>query len=117
MALSLVQQVQLYIGDSTVDAGARPDGRNFSIDEINEFISQGVSLTGSVIVGLITLASEWSAFAVTSSEADVRFDAKDTAKKFRDQADYFKLNPIPLLGTGTRTIPLTRVDAYSDPAI
>ena len=72
MALSFVQQVQLYIGDSIADAGARPDGTNFSIDEIQEFISQGVSLTGSVIVGLITLASEWSAFAVTSSEEGIQ---------------------------------------------
>jgi len=117
MALTLTQQVQLYIGDSIADAGARPDGNNFSLDEINEFIGQGVSLTGSVIVGLMVLASEWTAFAVSSSESGVSFDAKETAEKFRKQADYFKVNPIPLIGQNNATILLNRQDAYSSPAI
>ena len=117
MALTLVQQVQLYIGDSIVDAGARPDGTNFSIDEINEFISQGVSLTGSVIVGLMTLAAEWSAFAVSSTESGVQFSAITTGERYRKQAEAYMKTPIPLLGAGNNTILLDRQDAYSLPSI
>lgn len=115
MALSLVQQVQLYLGDTLPDKGPRPDGLNYSSDELAEFISKGGTLTGAVIVGLKTLESEWASFALSSQEEGVSFKADLVSVRYRTLAEFYMENPISTLGKSRRTILLKRVDAYSDP--
>ena len=115
--MTLTEQVKFYLGDSIADRGPRPDGINYSADEIAEFISQGVTLTGAVIVGFMQLSSEWASFALSSQETGLSFDAKETAKGYRDLALFYQNNPIPLIGNKPRTIPLAIQDAYSTPSI
>ena len=115
MVLTQTQRLQLYLGDTIIDKGPRPDGLNYSPDELAEFTSQGGNLNGSVIIGLLTLAGEWSSFALLTQEEGVQFSAISVANNYRKQADEYRKNPISLVGIAKTAIPLKRLDAYSLP--
>ncbi len=107
-------QARLYIGDSVENQGPRPSGTNFSDEEIDFFISEGVSLSGAAIASFTALAGEWSAFALSEKAQHLSFDAKATAKGYREQAQEIRDNPLENVGDLSGFIPLTRTDAYSE---
>ena len=87
-------RVRLAIGDTTQDAGVRPDGTNFSDQELELFIDAATSAGGTwrnaVPSVLRILANQYAAAAKVSEDQDVREDLTRTAASLRDQAKDFE---------------------------
>jgi|WetSurMetagenome_2_1015567.scaffolds.fasta_scaffold20352_3 hypothetical protein len=58
-----VGQVRLALGDTTSGAGVRPDGSNFSDDEIQYFVDQENNLDLAVARACDVLATQWTTVA------------------------------------------------------
>lgn len=61
--IALVSKIRLAIGDTVEGAGPRPDGRNFSNEELTTFYSDEDShAKRAAAVAFEVLSAEWSAF-------------------------------------------------------
>ena len=111
-------QVRLHLGDAVLNAGPFPGNFNFVDSEIDYFLSATSStITGAVVLGLITLANTWASYSVSEwvMLSQQKFDAKQVSKSFREAADFLQENPIEGLGQGRYgVIDLLRDDAYTD---
>lgn len=86
-------KLRLAIGDTTEDAGVRPDGGNFSDEELQVFLDGlGVSQTwrNAVPAALRVLANQYSAAAKKTDDAEISEDLTQTAKALREQAREFE---------------------------
>ena len=85
-------KVRLAIGDtsSTTGAGVRPDGSNFSDEELDVFITAATAAGGAwrnaVAPVLRVLANQYAAAARSLQFADYREDYTQTAAALRAQA-------------------------------
>lgn len=73
-------KIRLLIGDSRRDAGPRPDGSNFSNEEIAVFLEQeGGHAMRAAAAALETLANEWASYAgeLRTGPVDERFQQAD----------------------------------------
>ena len=82
-----IGKVRLYLGDTQTDVGVRPDGRNFTDEEIQIFLDiENGDIYGAVATACETLATEWTSYAVSEREGDVARDAKGVAEGYRKRA-------------------------------
>ena len=79
-------KMRLLIGDTSEDSGVRPDGRNFSDEELAYFLSTKGRLTWAVALAFETLANEWSSAAISEKQGDHSIDAKEVAKQYSERA-------------------------------
>lgn len=82
-------KLRLALGDTTSGAGVRPDGGNFSDEELQVFLDGlGSSQTwrNAVPAVLRILANQYAAAAKRTDDAEISEDLTQTAKALRDQA-------------------------------
>lgn len=110
-------KIRLRIGDTQQNAGPRPDKRNFSDAEIAFILSDEGSVVNAAIAHAFEiLAAEWTAYAISETEGEASYDAKEVASEFRKQAESWRNKP----GGGSETesssylIFFERDDAYTD---
>lgn len=96
--------VRFNIGDTQENQGPRPDKRNFSDAEIDYLLSSesAGTTTAATAAAFEVLANEWAAYALSETEGEVRFDAKEVSDRYSDLADDWRHKPDG--GTGTDTI-------------
>lgn len=82
-------KVRLAIGDtsSATGAGIRPDGTNFSDEELAVFITGAASWRAAVAPILRVLANQYASAARSVRFADYAEDFTQTAAQLRKQAD------------------------------
>lgn len=87
---SNLAKVRLAIGDTTSGAGPRPDGSNFSDEELNVFITDVLAAGGTwrnaVAPVLRILANQYAAAAKATKDAELSEDLTQTAAVLRQQA-------------------------------
>lgn len=87
-------KVRLAIGDTTSGAGPRPDGSNFTDEEINVFITDALAAGGTwrnaVPPILRILANQYAAAAKKMDDAEISEDLTQTAQQLRQQAKEFE---------------------------
>ncbi len=82
----IISKIRLQIGDTKEDNGPRPDGSNFSDEELLQlYATEGNHLKRAEAAVLEVLATEWSAFA-GSHKLGPEFDMYQQAQQFRQQA-------------------------------
>ncbi len=83
-------RVRLAIGDTTAGAGPRPDGSNFSDEELRVFLADAVAAGGTwrtaVVAVLRVLANQYAAVARATKDAEISEDLTGTAAALREQA-------------------------------
>lgn len=110
-----VGQIRLEIGDtdSSTDAGVKPDGTNFSDEELTYFYEQESSnLLAAAARACEVLARMWARVDQSVRIRDYQINARQQAKDFRNLAEDLRER------SGTRffsgSAPTTRVDGYSN---
>jgi len=87
-------KVRLAIGDTTSGAGPRPDGSNFSDEELTVFIvdvlAAGGTWRNAVAPVLRILANQYAAAAKATKDAEISEDLTQTAAQLRAQAEAFE---------------------------
>lgn len=87
-------KVRLAIGDTTSGAGPRPDGSNFTDEELNVFIVDAVAAGGTwrsaVPQVLRILANQYASAAKKTDDAEISEDLTQTASQLRQQAKEFE---------------------------
>lgn len=87
--------VRLKLGDTVKGEGPRPQHtqRNFSNNEINQFIADEDTLNGAIAAGLEQLAREWRAWAFSRSDGESSRDYKQIADGYAKEADRMRQKP------------------------
>lgn len=87
-------KVRLAIGDtsSATGAGIRPDGTNFSDEELDVFITGAASWRAAVAPILRVLANQYASAARSVRFADYAEDFTQTAAQLRKQADEWEMS-------------------------
>ena len=87
-------KVRMAIGDTsaTTDAGVKPDGTNFSDEELNALITAGGSWQRGVVAALTVLANAYAAKARSVRESDYAEDLKAISGELRAQAQEWMKN-------------------------
>jgi len=87
-------RVRLAINDTsaTTDAGVKPDGTNFTDEELNALITAGGSWQRGVVLALTVLANAYAAKARSVRESDYAEDLKAIAGELRAQAQEWMKN-------------------------
>lgn len=87
-------KVRLAIGDTTSGAGPRPDGSNFTDEELNVFIVDALAAGGTwrnaVPQVLRVLANQYASAAKSVQDAEIKEDLTQTAAQLRAQAEAFE---------------------------
>lgn len=87
-------KVRLTIGDTTSGAGPRPDGSNFSDEELAVFIDAAIAAGGTwrnaAPPVLRVLANQYAAAAKRTDDAEISEDLTRTAAELRAQAKDFE---------------------------
>lgn len=91
---SNLARVRLAIGDTTSGAGPRPDGSNFTDEELNVFIVDALAAGGTwrnaVPLVLRVLANQYAAAAKKTDDAEISEDLTQTAAQLRQQAKEYE---------------------------
>lgn len=96
-------KVRLNIGDTVVNAGPRPDKRNYADNEIDHFIdTETEGNTAATAFAFEILANEWAAYTISEREGEVSFDAKEVSDQYLDIANEWRNKPDG--GTGGRSL-------------
>lgn len=86
-------KVRLAIGDTTSGSGPRPDGSNFTDDELNVFITDALAAGGTwrnaVAPVLRVLANQYASAAKSVQDAEIKEDLTQTAAQLRSQANAY----------------------------
>lgn len=110
-------KVRLAIGDTVQNTGPRPDGRNFTDNEIGYFLTiEDDRVNGATAYAFEHLASEWTAYAISEREGEAQYDAKAVATQYSKQAALWRGKPggDDDAGRSQIAVVLTRADAYTD---
>lgn len=84
-------KVRFHLGDTVQDTGPRPDGRNFSDNEIAYFLSEeSDKWEAAVAHGFEVLQSEWTQYALSEREGDVSMSATQVADKYGKLAEQWR---------------------------
>lgn len=93
---SNLARVRLAIGDTTSGTGPRPDGSNFTDEELSVFITDAVAAGGTwrnaVPPILRILANQYAAAAKKTDDAEISEDLTQTSRELRQQAKEFEAN-------------------------
>lgn len=79
-------KVRFKIGDTVKDSGPRPNGSNYSDEEIDYFLTEAGTVDAAAALAFETLASEWTSYSISESEGEVSYDAKEVADKYKARA-------------------------------
>jgi len=79
-------KVRLRIGDTQVNAGPRPDKRNFSDAEVSFLLSDEGTVSGAIGQSFEILAAEWESYSISEREGEVNYDAKNKAQDYDKRA-------------------------------
>ena len=84
-----IGKIRLELGDTDSGAGkgVKPDGSNFTDEELQTFIDTAGTWARAAVKALRTLASMYAVRATREQVADVRLDLSQVAKELRAQAD------------------------------
>jgi hypothetical protein len=86
-------KTRLAIGDTTSGGGPRPEGANFSDEEINVYLTPAIAAGNSygraVVQLLRLLANEWTSKA-SISIGEYRVDYNNVAANYRTAADQWE---------------------------
>jgi len=107
-----LEWVRFHIQDVTVSAGPKPDGANFTDEELNGLITAEGSKGRAVAACFEALSSIWRTRYNFSTEGQ-RFDRASVADGFATLAAQWRAK----YGSGGSRVSdgaVTRVDAYSD---
>lgn len=110
-----VGQIRLEIGDTdnSTDAGVKPDGQNFSDEELAHFYSEESSnVLAAAARACEVLARMWARQAKSVKIRDYTIDTRSQAKYFQDLAKDLRQRSGSLFAGGSA--PTTRVDGYSN---
>ena len=112
-------KVRFRIGDTQLNAGPRPDGRNFSDLELDFILSEEDSrVNGAIAHSFEILENEWSQYALSEKLQDVSFDAREVADNYAKRAAKWRKKPggADDEERGSAIVAFTRHDAYTDAA-
>ena len=84
-----IGKIRLELGDTddTTGEGVKPNGDNFSDEELQTFIESAGTWARAAVKALRTLAGMYSVRATREQVADVRLDLSQVAKELRAHAD------------------------------
>lgn len=87
-------KLRLAIGDTADGAGPRPDGSNFSDEELSVFLVEALAAGGTwrtaAVQVLRVLANQYAAAAKSTRDAEISEDLTGTAAVLREQAADFE---------------------------
>lgn len=81
-----IGKLRLKLGDHTSGAGLRPDGTNFTDEELQVWLTEGGSVDFALLLACETLAREWSSSA-DLGVGSVRESASQVAAAWTERAD------------------------------
>lgn len=108
--------IRLHIGDTQVDAGPRPDKRNYSDDEIAAVLDAEDDRRNGAVAGMFEiLSAEWRSYALRERKDDVEFDAKGVADGYAKEAAKWRDKPggSSDAEASLAIVNLTRTDAWT----
>jgi hypothetical protein len=106
-----IGKVRLELGDDVNAAGVRPDGSNFSDEEIQVYLSREGSVMGAV-AGLCEALATQYAWVTTIAVGPRRENLSDVAAMYRTRAR--DLREIYGGAYGAYAVGVIRTDGYSD---
>lgn len=112
-------KIRFNIGDRVENEGKRPDGANFSDEEIAFALSEEDSrVNGATAYLFEILANEWSSYALSERGDSGNFDATGVAAEFRKQAEKWRKKPggASTAERGAVIVQMTRYDAWTEAA-
>jgi hypothetical protein len=104
-------RVRFQLDDTVYESGPRPQGRNFSDEEISALVDAEGNWQRAVAAGFEALASAWQRFPSFATDA-LRLDRTAIADGYREQAAKWRKQYGRRGGVGSAAV--IRVDAYSD---
>lgn len=107
-----LDKVRFYIQDTTASSGPKPDGGNFSDDELNGLIALEGSVGRAVAGAFETLAAIWRTKYDFTTEGQ-SFRRSTVADGYAKQAAEWRAK-FGSTGSRASSDAVTRVDAYSD---
>jgi len=111
-----IDKVRFYVGDTQDDSGPRPDGRNFSDNEITFALTENGGGVTATVAGLFeVLESEWRAYAISEGSKVGDFDAKEVADGYGKQAEKWKKKALGTLAYANKagSVQPARIDGYN----
>jgi len=113
-----LSKVRLRIGDTQLNAGPRPDKRNFSDAEIAFILTEEPTVNSSIAHCFEILANEWTSYSLSEREGEVQFDAKEVAENYHKQAVIWRKKPggASTVERSSGLVTLTRYDAWTEAA-
>lgn len=79
--------LRLLLGDTVVNAGPQPNGKNFSDKEMDTFLTKaGSEINGAYILICRILATHWTSFALTQVSKVGRMSAEQVADQWKKRA-------------------------------
>lgn len=78
--------VRFNIGDRVENEGVRPDGANFSDEEITYLLTKCGSVDAACVLAFRILANEWTQYALTEREGEASLAATNVADMYRQRA-------------------------------
>lgn len=106
-----LDKVRFYIQDTSSGAGPKPDGTNFTDEELGGLITLEGSVGRAVAGAFEALAALWSARYNVTTEGQ-RFDRASVAKQHAETAAMWR-KKYGSGGSRVGSTATTRVDAYS----
>lgn len=104
-------KVRFYLADTVEDQGPRPEGANFSDDELDSLYDDKGDVDRTVAAALDTLAVQWTQYA-NLTLGPLREDYTKVAEGYRAQAKAWKREHS--IYPGVSCAPIIKVDAYKD---
>jgi len=106
-----IGKVRLYLGDDTEDSGVRPDGSNFTDEEIDVHLNREGSVERAVAGLLETLAIQYARL-VNLTVGPRKEELSRIGQAYAEQAKRFR--QMYGGGGGAAAVGVIRVDGYSD---
>jgi hypothetical protein len=107
-----LDQIRFYVSDVTSGSGPKPDGTNFTDEELNGLLTAEGTVGRSVAAAFESLSAIWRTRYNFSTEGQ-RFDRASVADGYAKLAAEWRDkygSPGSRVGAG----PVTRIDGYSD---
>lgn len=86
-------KLRSYLDDTTQGEGPYPKGRNFSNEQLDEFLS-GKTVNAAYIIACRLLATAWSNYARRVSGTSMSVDATGVADEWRKNAKDAAMTPV-----------------------
>ncbi len=84
-------KVRFWLGDITQDQGKRPNGKNFSDNEIAYLLSsEGDNVEAAVAAGFEALSNDWQDYAVSLWEEELKMSAEKVSGEYAAKAEKWR---------------------------